>query len=157
MKLAALLQQNPRKVAETLVSTIEKGDDHGKLMIQRLEIAGPGFINIWLEPEYLSAYVNKIEAQPLAEIYRAAHPQRIVVDFSSPNTAKEMHVGHLRSTIIGDSLARLFEFLGHTVLRLNHIGDWGTAFGMLIAHMKSTVPRFSQESYERSFASGRLV
>jgi arginyl-tRNA synthetase len=140
MKLAALLQQNPRKIAETLVSLIQKEDPAGMSMLQRLDVAGPGFINIWLEPHYLSAYLNRMDAHPLAENYKAADPQKIAIDFSSPNTAKEMHVGHLRSTIIGDALARFFEFQGHTVVRLNHIGDWGTAFGMLIAHMKSQAP-----------------
>jgi arginyl-tRNA synthetase len=77
---------------------------------------------------------------PRLGIEKAAQPQKVVIDFSSPNVAKEMHVGHLRSTIIGDCLARLFEFLGDDVLRLNHIGDWGTAFGMLIAYMKEQVP-----------------
>jgi len=103
-------------------------------------IAGPGFINITLNTAYLSHYVDNILKTPHLGINLPEKPQRIIIDFSSPNTAKEMHVGHLRSTIIGDCLSRLFEFLGYDVLRLNHIGDWGTAFGMLIAYMKQQAP-----------------
>ena len=140
MKLAAPLQKNPRKIAEELLPHVKKNDSAGIAMIQQLEVAGPGFINIWLEPAYLSGILNTMNTRPLADCFRTSHSQKIVIDFSSPNTAKEMHVGHLRSTIIGDCLARLFEFLGHHVLRLNHIGDWGTAFGMLIAYMKREAP-----------------
>src|SRR4029078_8537843 len=89
-----------------------------------------------LSTNYLSFYLQKMLTQPHLGIDKVQSKQKIVIDFSSPNTAKEMHVGHLRSTIIGDCLAKLFEFLGYDVLRLNHVGDWGTAFGMLIAHMK---------------------
>jgi arginyl-tRNA synthetase len=144
MKLARLLKQAPRSIAEKLVESIEKTHE-GQSLISSLEIAGPGFINITLVKEYLSGTVQEML---LDEKYGLTTPskQKIIVDFSGPNVAKEMHVGHLRSTIIGDSLARLFEFLGHDVLRLNHIGDWGTQFGMLIAYMKEKQPHVIDET-----------
>lgn len=141
MKLAKLLQMAPRQVAEAIQKHVPKTDSDGKLLIEKLEIAGPGFINITLDKAYISTAAQAVLDQPHLGIDPPSHKQKIIVEFSSPNTAKEMHVGHLRSTIIGDCLARLFEFLGHDVLRLNHIGDWGTAFGMLIAYMKEHVPQ----------------
>lgn len=135
MKLAKLTQKNPRDVAELILKNLEQSP-----LIAKTEIAGPGFVNITLSPQALSDKLNTITYDPRLGISSPEKPLRIVVDFSSPNTAKEMHVGHLRSTIIGDSLARLFEFVGHDVLRLNHIGDWGTSFGMLITYMKTEAP-----------------
>lgn len=139
MKLSKLLQQNPRQIAETLVKHVDANCD-GEAMIARLDIAGPGFINITLAPQYIAKAAQAVLHESHLGIELPKNKQRIVIDFSSPNVAKEMHVGHLRSTIIGDSLARLFEFLGHDVVRLNHVGDWGTAFGMLIAYMKEEAP-----------------
>lgn len=139
MKLAKVLKKNPRQVAEAVLAELKKIDEFNAI-VSELSIAGPGFINVRLSPEYLSQFVNKMLQDSHLGIGRPKNPSKIIVDFSSPNTAKEMHVGHLRSTIIGDSLARLFEFLGHDVLRLNHVGDWGTAFGMLIAYMKENTP-----------------
>jgi len=130
MKLAGLLKQNPRKIAESIMAHV--GTD---ALIDRLEVAGPGFINIWLAPAFLGTWVASQLHDPKL-LVKATKRQKIIVDFSSPNIAKEMHVGHLRSTIIGDCLARVFEFLGHDVLRLNHVGDFGTSFGMLIAYIK---------------------
>lgn len=131
MKLAKELKFNPRKVADAIVFHMPECS----AIIEKLEIAGPGFINIWLNLEFLQKRVRDlIELEHLG--IKAFHKEKIVIDFSSPNTAKEMHVGHLRSTIIGDCLARTFEFLGHEVVRVNHIGDWGTSFGMLIAYIK---------------------
>jgi arginyl-tRNA synthetase len=136
MKLVSQLKANPRAIAEQIVNHIDLAFDANIAMISSCEIAGPGFINITLTNNYLSQRVNHMLQSPDLGIAKAHPPQKIIIDFSSPNIAKEMHVGHLRSTIIGDCLSRLFEFLGHNVLRLNHIGDWGTSFGMLIAHMK---------------------
>jgi arginyl-tRNA synthetase len=136
MKLAKSLKLAPRAIAEAIAKEVNSKDEGGGSFIAKIEVAGPGFINISLDPSYVSKKVEKMMMDPFLGVERPAKRQRIIVEFSSPNTAKEMHVGHLRSTIIGDSLARLFEFLGHDVLRLNHIGDWGTAFGMLIVHMK---------------------
>ena len=140
MKLTKLIGFKPREIAEALISNVDRHDEHGVPMILDLAIAGPGFINITLAPQFISGYIDNILKTPHLGIDYPEHPQRIIIDFSSPNTAKEMHVGHLRSTIIGDCLSRLFEFLGDDVLRLNHIGDWGTAFGMLIAYMKENTP-----------------
>jgi arginyl-tRNA synthetase len=148
MKLAKIMGQPPRKIAEALTKNAQ-----GHPIIEKLEIAGPGFINITLKSSYLNDRANKA----LNDKYLGIEPpkkQKIIVEFSSPNTAKEMHVGHLRSTIIGDSLARLFEFLGQEVLRLNHIGDWGTSFGMLIAYIKKFHPEIlSQEKTEAELSS----
>lgn len=135
MKLAKTVKKNPRQVAEEVVKNL-----HAPEMIQKVEIEGPGFINITLTSNYLSSRLHNMLKDPLLGAPRPEHTERIAIDFSSPNTAKEMHVGHLRSSIIGDSLARVFEFLGHDVLRLNHIGDWGTAFGMLITYIKQNEP-----------------
>ncbi|MCB1109664.1 MAG: arginine--tRNA ligase [Chlamydiia bacterium] len=135
MKLAKSLKSNPRKVAEQIV---EKWPKDG--VIEKLEIAGPGFINITLSPSFLSKQATEAAADPRLGVPALEEKKKIIVEFSSPNVAKELHVGHLRSTIIGESLARLFEFLGHDVLRLNHIGDWGTQFGMLITYLKEKEP-----------------
>ncbi len=134
MKLSKALKMNPRQIAEKIVAACNAIDSD---CIEKLEIAGPGFINITLKASFLNNELFKMLEEPHFGI-KAPKKERIVIDFSSPNTAKEMHVGHLRSTIIGDALARMFEFLGHTVLRQNHIGDWGTSFGMLIAYMKES-------------------
>lgn len=135
MKLAKILKSNPREVATQIIEKV--GSDP---MISKLEIAGPGFINITINPEYISNTIQAMSVDPHLGVETPPIKQKIVVEFSSPNVAKELHVGHLRSTIIGDSLARTFEFIGYDVLRLNHIGDWGTAFGMLIAYLKEQVP-----------------
>ncbi|MBX7067188.1 MAG: arginine--tRNA ligase [Parachlamydiales bacterium] len=134
LSLSKILKQNPRAVAQKIIEHFDARD------CERVEIAGPGFINFTLSPDYLSNHLN----QQLKNRFLGAVPpavrQKIIVEFSSPNIAKELHVGHIRSTIIGDCLARLFEFLDQDVLRLNHLGDWGTQFGMLIAYMKEHCP-----------------
>lgn len=140
MKLARPLKLKPQDVAEKIAAKVAVFYPEGVPFISKLDIAGPGFINILLEDSFISYSVNKL-LHPHLGIEKPDHPEKVIIDFSSPNVAKEMHVGHLRSTIIGDCLARLFEFLGHDVLRLNHLGDWGTSFGMLIAYMKSYAPR----------------
>ncbi len=137
MKLTKVLGIPPREIAAKVQNALENADIKEK--IEKLEIAGPGFINITLNKNYLSKQCQEIASQAQV-VAKTAHPQKVTIDFSSPNTAKEMHVGHLRSTIIGDSLARMFEYLGHQTLRLNHLGDWGTAFGMLIAYIKEVEP-----------------
>lgn len=140
MKLVKKLQKNPREIAQQIVSHLDVNDAEGKPIIANAEIAGAGFINLTIHTEYLSDCITHILEDPQLGIDPVGKNQRVIIDFSSPNIAKEMHVGHLRSTIIGDSLARLFEFLGYDVLRLNHVGDWGTAFGMLIAYIKVEAP-----------------
>ncbi len=136
MPLGKKLKQKPRDVAEKLLETLNVNNDG---LIASMDISGPGFINIRLSRSYLKDKLSKMacDTEGRLGIAPTTSPKKIIVDFSSPNIAKEMHVGHLRSTIIGDSLSRLLTFLGHDVLRLNHVGDWGTQFGMLIHYMKS--------------------
>ncbi|MGK5593953.1 MAG: arginine--tRNA ligase [Parachlamydiaceae bacterium] len=146
MKMAKLLKMPPREVATGIVNHLQSD------IILPCEIAGPGFINIKFTAQYLTDRLNIMLNVPRFGIDDPKKHQRIVIDFSSPNTAKEMHVGHLRSTIIGDCLARLFEFLGYDVLRLNHIGDWGTSFGMLLAYMKKNAPAVLEGKEEASLS-----
>jgi arginyl-tRNA synthetase len=134
LKLAKTLQKNPREVAQQLITHFDR-HLQGAPFIERLEVAGPGFINITLSSLFLANKTQAILSDPRVGVPLPKRRQKVIVEFSSPNIAKELHVGHIRSTIIGDALARLFEFLGHDVLRLNHIGDWGTQFGMLITYM----------------------
>lgn len=138
MKLSKPLKQNPRQIAEAIVQHFPSDF---RPNISKMEIAGPGFINITLSPQFLMDRMPAILSDPHLGVDIVKAHQKVVIDFSSPNTAKEMHVGHLRSTIIGDCLARVFEFLGYDVMRLNHVGDWGTAFGMLIAYIKEKDPQ----------------
>ncbi|CCB90080.1 arginine--tRNA ligase [Simkania negevensis] len=133
MKLGKILKTNPRNVA---LQILEKWEGLKDGMIDSFEIAGPGFINITLTDTFLSKELTAVIADERLGVPPLKEKKKIIVEFSSPNVAKELHVGHLRSTVIGDALARLFEFLGHDVLRLNHIGDWGTQFGMLITYLK---------------------
>ncbi len=130
MGLAKKLKTNPRQLAEKVVEQLDLSD-----ICEQPEIAGPGFINLRLKPEFLSKALLEINADTENHlgVSKVEKPERVVVDFSGPNIAKQMHVGHLRSTIIGDCICRVLEFLGHDVIRQNHIGDWGTQFGMLIA------------------------
>lgn len=128
MALAKTLKQKPRDIAQQIVEQVRLSD-----IASKLEIAGPGFINIHLNDTWLANQCELALHDPRLGI--AKQPQQtVVVDYSSPNLAKEMHVGHLRTTIIGDSVVKLLEFLGHNVIRQNHMGDWGTQFGMLLAH-----------------------
>jgi len=131
MKLAKQLKKNPREIATDVVSHIETDG-----MISKVEVAGPGFINIWLNNNWLSLETTSILDDKRVGVGYVENAQKVLVDYSGPNMAKQMHVGHLRSTIIGDTLSTLFEFLGDEVIRQNHIGDWGTQFGMLIAYLE---------------------
>ena len=135
LPLAKTLGEKPRAIAEKIVAAVNLHD-----MCEPLEIAGPGFINLKLTNDYLVSQVKIIQNDPRLGVETVTESERIVVDFSSPNIAKEMHVGHLRSTIIGDVIARILEFRGCDVLRLNHVGDWGTQFGMLITHLRDLYP-----------------
>jgi len=127
MSLAKVVGKKPRDLAQEIVGRLELGD-----LLQTPEIAGPGFINLRLEDAWLASRIQGIAVDERLGVAPAANPRTLVIDFSSPNVAKPMHVGHLRSTIIGDALARLFRFLGHNVIADNHLGDWGTQFGMLL-------------------------
>ena len=131
MGAAKRLKTNPRELAEKIVETVDLAD-----IAEKLEVAGPGFINITLRDDWLAARLcEHLEDEQLG-VEPPAKPETVVVDYSGPNLAKEMHVGHLRSTIIGDAIARTLEFIGHKVVRQNHVGDWGTQFGMLIVYMQ---------------------
>jgi arginyl-tRNA synthetase len=121
---------NPRSVAEEVVAAAVLDD-----VCSAVEISGPGFINLTLSDEFVAGLVASLSRDPRLGVAPVASPERVVIDYSAPNVAKEMHVGHLRTTLIGDALARVLGFLGHEVLRENHIGDWGTPFGMLIEHL----------------------
>jgi arginyl-tRNA synthetase len=131
MALAKKIKTNPRKLAEEVVKNLNVDD-----ICEPPEIAGPGFINLRLKADFIAERLLEINAdsQNQLGIDRTPEPKTVVVDFSGPNIAKQMHVGHLRSTIIGDCICRMLEFLGHKVIRQNHIGDWGTQFGILIAY-----------------------
>jgi arginyl-tRNA synthetase len=130
MGIAKSLGRNPREVAQEAAEALAANP-----LFSSVEVAGPGFINLEVAPE---AVLKGLEAMGTSEtlgIETAATPKTVVIDYSSPNVAKEMHVGHLRSTVIGDALCRLFELTGNRVIRRNHVGDWGTPFGMLIEHL----------------------
>jgi arginyl-tRNA synthetase len=135
LSLAKQVGRSPREVAALILAHLQVED-----LCEAPTIAGPGFINVTLKPSFLEGWLREVEADPRLGIAPTLQPQRVVVDFSSPNIAKEMHVGHLRSTIIGDAIARILEFQGHNVLRLNHVGDWGTQFGMLITYLREACP-----------------
>ena len=129
MALAKRLGRSPRDVAEEIV-------DHAELSgIATVEIAGPGFLNLTLSPEFLGKQLTTLRADDRLGIEAATTTKTVVIDYSAPNVAKEMHVGNLRSTVIGDALARMYRFAGHRVIARNHVGDWGTPFAMLIEHL----------------------
>ncbi len=130
MAVAKKLGMAPRQLAEQVLTHLDLNG-----IASKVEIAGPGFINIFLDPAFLAEHVQQALASDRLGV-ATPEKQTIVVDYSAPNVAKEMHVGHLRSTIIGDAAVRTLEFLGHKVIRANHVGDWGTQFGMLIAWLE---------------------
>ena len=130
LALARQLGRPPRKVAEPIAGHLASAP-----LVERAEVSGPGFINITLRDSWLSEAAAAQLRDPRLGVPLTEHPLRVVVDYSSPNVAKEMHVGHLRTTIVGDAFVRVLERLGHDVIRANHIGDWGTNFGMLLEHL----------------------
>ena len=130
MAAARQLKTAPLALAQKVVSAAELGD-----VAEKIEVAGPGFINITLKREFLERRLAEAVADERLGVAKPQAAQAVVVDYSGPNLAKEMHVGHLRSTIIGDALVRTLEFMGHNVIRQNHVGDWGTQFGMLTQYM----------------------
>ena len=130
MPAAKKLGLNPREFAQNVLDKADLQD-----IAEKTEIAGPGFINIFLKNTWLAENINRAVQDPKLGVHNP-EKQTVVVDYSSPNVAKEMHVGHLRSTIIGDAVVRTLEFLGNNVIRANHVGDWGTQFGMLIAYLE---------------------
>jgi arginyl-tRNA synthetase len=124
------MKTDPREVATRIVEQADLDD-----LCSSVEISGPGFINLTMRDDTLAELVTDVAGAERLGVQPAASPETVVVDYSAPNVAKEMHAGHLRSTIIGDAAVRLLEWLGHTVIRQNHVGDWGTPFGMLIEHL----------------------
>ena len=135
MGLAKALRKSPRDIAQDIVANLDVSE-----LSEEPEIAGPGFINFKLKTEFIANLVDSIGRDDRLGLDKSSKPEKVLVDFSSPNLAKEMHVGHLRSTIIGDSIARFLEFDGNEVIRMNHVGDWGTQFGMLIQYIREELP-----------------
>ena len=130
MGAAKKAKQNPRELAQKVAEALADN-----AVIESAEVAGPGFINLRLRPEFLAQNIQTALNNEHFGVAKTDKPQTVVIDYSSPNLAKEMHVGHLRSSIIGDSISRVLEFMGNTVIRQNHVGDWGTQFGMLVAYL----------------------
>jgi arginyl-tRNA synthetase len=130
LPLGKRLRRAPREVAGELVARLDVAD-----MCAAPEVSGPGFINFTLRDDWIAAQASQMLSDPRLGLAPVASPQTVVVEYSSPNVAKEMHVGHLRTTIVGDAIARVLDFAGHRVIRDNHVGDWGTPFGMLIEHL----------------------
>jgi len=141
MGAAKAMGTNPRELAGKIVTALQTELDG---IADKLEVAGPGFINIDLNPVWLGQQIASAQTDARLNITTVNTPQTVVIDYSGPNLAKEMHVGHLRSTIIGDALARLLEFQGHKVIRQNHVGDWGTQFGMLIAELEEHLQKVQE-------------
>lgn len=145
MSLAKKVGKKPREIAQQIIDHLDMGD-----LCETPEIAGPGFINFRLKPAFLAGLLQSIPPADTDSMDRVGFdsvekPEEVVVDLSSPNLAKEMHVGHLRSTVIGDCVARVLEFQGHVVHRENHVGDWGTQFGMLVAFLRKVSPDVAED------------
>src|SRR5438132_4793104 len=136
MVLAKQRGENPRTVAEKILEHLEVED-----WSEKPALAGAGFVNFTLTPDAVAKKTSELFADERLGVARSTSPKKIVIDFGSPNVAKPMHVGHIRSTALGDALARIASFLGHDVIRDNHIGDWGTQFGMVIWGWKNLLDR----------------
>jgi arginyl-tRNA synthetase len=141
MALAKSLGQKPPDVAKTIIAKLPGTD-----MLEEPTVAGPGFINLKLKPAFLGQTIRRLATDEKLGVEPAARQRRFVIDYSSPNVAKPLHVGHLRSTIIGDALTRILRFLGHTVITDNHLGDWGTQFGILLYGYKNFLDRAAYET-----------
>ena len=156
MALAKKVGRQPRELAQAIVDALDVDD-----VCSSVEVAGPGFINLTMRDEALARAAQSLVADERLGVATAGTTQTFVIDYSHPNVAKEMHVGHLRSTIIGDALVRVLEFLGHRVVRHNHIGDWGTPFGMLIEHLidlgeEATAQELSVGDLDAFYKSARV-
>ena len=162
MGLAKNVKMQPRECAAKIVEGLQGNPILASIM-EEPEIAGPGFINLRFKENYLSNAVRSMASDASGRLAlpqvsnETGNKKKIVVDYSSPNIAKEMHVGHLRSTIIGDTLANLLEFTGHDVVRLNHVGDWGTQFGMLVEHLRDEYPQALNKETSGDVDLGDLV
>jgi len=147
LPLAKRLARPPREIAAELAGHLGASD-----VIERAEVSGPGFINLTLRDDWIAAQATGQLADPGLDVAPADPVERVVVDYSAPNVAREMHVGHLRTTIVGDSVVRVLEYLGDPVIRANHIGDWGTQFGMLLEHLLDV----GEESANEQLAAGEI-
>jgi arginyl-tRNA synthetase len=147
LPLAKELRRPPRDIATAVAARLQGAD-----AIAAAEVSGPGFVNITLRDEWISATATGLLGDDRAGVPVTPRPQQVVVDYSSPNVAKEMHVGHLRTTVVGDAVVRVLEFLGHTVVRANHVGDWGTQFGMLLEHLLDV----GEEATHDALAAGEI-
>ncbi len=145
MAAAKAMKKPPRDVAQLILDNLQLEG-----IANKTEIAGPGFINIHLDPRWLARQIEYASDQPRLGMDEGDEAQQIVIDYSSPNLAKEMHVGHVRTTVLGDALARILEFMGHKVIRQNHVGDWGTQFGMLIAELESHLKQGEEAAFALS-------
>src|SRR6185437_9295841 len=157
LALAKQVGRPPRQLAAEVVAAAVLDD-----ICASVDVSGPGFINLTLSDAFVSDQMAAMGADERLGVATAASPQTMVIDYSAPNVAKEMHVGHLRSTVIGDALARVLGFLGHDVLRENHIGDWGTPFGMIIEHLIDVggavdAESFSVRDLNEFYAQARLL
>jgi arginyl-tRNA synthetase len=135
MQAARPLKKNPREIADQIVEIVSRRDE-----VTDLSIAGPGFINFRVADDFLASFADLMERDDRLGLSAVTEPATVVLDFGGPNVAKPMHVGHLRSSIIGDSLQRLFRFLGHNIISDIHLGDWGTQMGMLIEAVRREHP-----------------
>jgi arginyl-tRNA synthetase len=147
LPLGKRLHRAPRDVAAELASHLAAAG-----VLEHIEVSGPGFVNLTLSDDWIAAQATGQLGDARLDVARADPAQRVVVDYSSPNVAREMHVGHLRTTIVGDSVVRVLEFLGHTVIRANHIGDWGTQFGMLLENLLDV----GEEAANEQLAAGEI-
>ena len=156
MMLAKPAGRNPREMAEMIIGALPESSH-----LENTEIAGPGFINFFIHHDSITGVLDNMLASEQLNVGKTLEPQTIVVDYSSPNLAKEMHVGHLRSTVIGDAVARTLDYLGHKVIRQNHVGDWGTQFGMLLAYMEERraageEPRMALADLEEFYRAAKI-
>ncbi|MEL6469589.1 MAG: arginine--tRNA ligase, partial [Cyanobacteria bacterium J06623_4] len=150
MSLAKPLKDNPRAIATQIAENLDVSD-----FCETPAIAGPGFINFTLKTDYLEQQLKAMHESDRLGIAKVEPPQKIIVDYPSPNIAKEMHVGHLRPAVIGECFARVLEFLGHDVMKVSHVGDWGTPFGMLIAYLQEAYP--DPQAAAEAATSGELA
>jgi arginyl-tRNA synthetase len=149
LPLAKRLGRPPREVAAELAGRLDVSD-----VCEPPEVSGPGFINFRLRDDWIAAQASRMLTDPRLGLEPAASPQTVVVEYSSPNIAKEMHVGHLRTSIVGDAIARVLDFAGHRVIRDNHIGDWGTQFGMLIEYLYDVGEDSPEAALQRTDPNG---
>ncbi|XRX42428.1 MAG: arginine--tRNA ligase [Buchnera aphidicola (Eriosoma harunire)] len=157
IKIAKLLNITPVSLAKKVKSNLNLDD-----ILNKIEISNQGFLNIFLNPQWIQKQLEKIINCPRLGIEKTKKPQKIIIDYSSPNIAKEMHIGHLRSTILGDSMAKIMQLYGHQVTRVNHIGDWGTQFGMLLSYLNQekeheTIPKIQLKNLEQYYKKSKIM